>query len=79
MTDTSRFLPVQERVKQLLKPFKEQNVQWQVRVAALKALLDIEFHSEGLEAVIILALQQVHDDLSFRGKLLHNKIQYTFM
>lgn len=64
-------------MKQLLKPFKEQKVQWQVRVAALKALLDIEFHSIGLEAAVILALQQVHDDLPFAGEVFHYKAQYT--
>ena len=62
---------VQEGVKQLLKPFKDQKIQWQVRVAALKALLDIEFHSKGLEGAVILALQQVHDDCSFAGEAFH--------
>lgn len=78
-SDRSRFLLVQERVKQLLKPFKEQKVQWQVRVAALKALLDIEFHSKGLEAAVILALQQVHDDLSFAGEVFPHKALYTLV
>ncbi|XP_024402345.1 transcription initiation factor TFIID subunit 2 isoform X1 [Physcomitrium patens] len=61
----SHALPT-ERVKQLLNQFKDrQKVQWQVRVAALKALLDIELQSKGLEAAVNLALQQVHGDLSF--------------
>lgn len=66
----SWFLLVQERIKDLLKPFKEKNVKWQVRVASLKALLDVECHSNGLEAVVILALQFIHDDESFAGELI---------
>lgn len=66
-------------MKQLLKPFKEHKVQWQVRVAALKALLDIEFHSKGLEAVVILALQLVHDDQSFTGEVFDFKLLFTFV
>lgn len=57
-------------MKQLLNQFKDrQKVQWQVRVAALKALLDIELQSKGLEAAVNLALQQVHGDLSFGGEV----------
>lgn len=66
-------------MKQLLKPFKEPKVQWQVRVAALKALLDLEFHSKGLEAVVILALQHIHDDQSFAGEVFDYKLRYTFV
>jgi len=66
-------------VKQLLKSFKEHKVQWQVRVAALKALLDIEFHSRGLEAVVVLALQLVHDDQSFAGEVFDYKLLSIFV
>ncbi|XP_024359807.1 transcription initiation factor TFIID subunit 2 isoform X2 [Physcomitrium patens] len=58
-----------ERVKLLLKQFKDRDkINWRVRVAALKALLDIEYYSKGLEAAVILALQLIHSEFSFPVK-----------
>lgn len=75
--DTHKFSLDQDRITQLLKTFKDAKIiRWQVRVAALRALLELEFHSKGLESAAVLALQHISDDPSFAGNLFRTCIAY---
>jgi hypothetical protein len=68
----SQVLP-SERIKRLLQPFTggPTTTRWQVRVAAMKALVDLEVQAQGLQAAVILAVHFMEADPSLRGILLY--------
>ncbi|KAH8975592.1 hypothetical protein BDL97_01G166800 [Sphagnum fallax] len=63
----SQVLP-SERIKRLLQPFTggPTTTRWQVRVAAMKALVDLEVQAQGLQAAVILAVHFMEADPSLR-------------
>ncbi|XP_028793150.1 transcription initiation factor TFIID subunit 2 isoform X2 [Neltuma alba] len=67
----SGFIPL-DRVYGLIKPFRDIKVMWQVRIEASRALLDLEFHSKGIDAVLLLFIRYVEEELSLRGKTGHS-------
>ncbi|KAI9088415.1 hypothetical protein K1719_029864 [Acacia pycnantha] len=64
----SGFIPL-DRVYGLVKPFRDLKVMWQVRIEASRALLDLEFHSKGIDAVLLLFIKYVEEELSLRGQV----------
>ncbi|XP_028793149.1 transcription initiation factor TFIID subunit 2 isoform X1 [Neltuma alba] len=64
----SGFIPL-DRVYGLIKPFRDIKVMWQVRIEASRALLDLEFHSKGIDAVLLLFIRYVEEELSLRGQV----------
>lgn len=64
----SGFIPL-DRVYELIKPFRDLKAIWQVRIEASRALLDLEFHSKGTDAVLLLFIKYVEEELSLRGQV----------
>eukprot|EP00249_Psilotum_nudum_P022024 c28343_g3_i2 orf=253-2820(-) len=62
----SHFLPM-DHIEQLLHPFIDaRTTWWKVRLEAAQALCDLQFHLEGLDAGIKLALKLVYIDPSMK-------------
>ena len=40
---------------------------WQVRIEANRALLDLEFHSKGIDAALLLFIKYVEEEPSLKG------------
>jgi transcription initiation factor TFIID subunit 2 len=58
---------LQDRVYELVKPFRDLKTIWQVRIEANRALLDLEFHSKGIDAALLLFTKYVEEEPSLRG------------
>ncbi|XP_010265284.1 PREDICTED: transcription initiation factor TFIID subunit 2 isoform X2 [Nelumbo nucifera] len=56
-------------VFQLIKPFRSSETQWQVRIEASRALLDIEFQSKGIDAALSLFVKYLEEEVSYRGEV----------
>ena len=61
-----RLLLVQDRVIELIKPFRDFKTMWQVRIEASKALLDLEFHCKGINSVLML-FKYLEEEPCLRG------------
>ncbi|KVH88636.1 hypothetical protein Ccrd_026234, partial [Cynara cardunculus var. scolymus] len=57
----SEFIPL-DRIIDLIKPFCSSKTQWQVRIEAFRALLDLEYHCKGIDAALILFVSGGSDD-----------------
>lgn len=57
----------QDRIIDLIKPFCSSKSQWQVRIEALRALLDLEYHCKGIDAALILFFNYLEEEPSLRG------------
>lgn len=66
-TSCSTWDLLQDRVFELVKPFRDSKAIWQVRVEASRALLDLEFHRKGIEAALELFIKYLDEETSFRG------------
>lgn len=66
VTSNAGDLP-QDRVYRLVETFRNSKVMWQVRIEASRALLDLEFHSKGINAALLLFIKYVEEELSLRG------------
>lgn len=64
----SEFTPL-ERIVDLIKPFCSSKSQWQVRIEALRALLDLEYHCKGIDAALILFFNYLEEEPSLRGQV----------
>ncbi|XP_061373985.1 transcription initiation factor TFIID subunit 2 isoform X2 [Gastrolobium bilobum] len=64
----SGFIPL-DRVYELVMPFRNLKAMWQVRIEASRALLDLEFHSKGIDAALLLFIKYVVEEPSLRGQL----------
>ena len=60
---------MQDRIVELVKPFRDTKAIWQVRIEASRALLDLEFHSSGIDAALSLFMKYVVEEPSLRGFL----------
>lgn len=58
---------LQDRIYELLKPFRDLKAIWQVRIEASRALLDLEFHFKGIDAALLLFTKYVEEEPSLRG------------
>lgn len=57
----------QDRIIDLVKPFSSYKTQWQVRIEALRALLDLEYHCKGIDSALILFIRYMEVEPSIRG------------
>ncbi|XAR63884.1 hypothetical protein NMG60_11024024 [Bertholletia excelsa] len=64
----SEFIPL-DRVIDLIRPFRDFKIMWQVRIEASKALLDLEFHSKGIDAALTLFIKYLEEEPSLRGQV----------
>ncbi|KDO64499.1 hypothetical protein CISIN_1g001111mg [Citrus sinensis] len=64
----SGFISLDQVVK-LIKPFRDFNTIWQVRVEASRALLDLEFHCNGIDSALSLFIKSVEEEPSLRGEI----------
>ncbi|KAH9778526.1 transcription initiation factor TFIID subunit 2 [Citrus sinensis] len=58
-----------DQVVKLIKPFRDFNTIWQVRVEASRALLDLEFHCNGIDSALSLFIKSVEEEPSLRGQV----------
>ena len=58
---------LQDRVLELIGPFRDFKTIWQVRIEASKALLDLEFHCKGIDATLSLFIKYLEEEPSLRG------------
>ncbi|KAI5660153.1 hypothetical protein M9H77_28946 [Catharanthus roseus] len=58
-----------DRVVELIKPFRTSKAVWQVRVEAGRSLLDLEFHSNGIDAALVLFMKFLDEESSLRGQV----------
>ncbi|KAJ7956578.1 transcription initiation factor TFIID subunit 2 [Quillaja saponaria] len=63
----SGFIPL-DRVSELIKPFRDLKILWQVRIEATRALLDLEFHCKGINAALLLFIRYLEEEPSLRGQ-----------
>lgn len=43
---------------------------WQVRIEATRALLDLEYHCNGIDAALLLFIKYLEEEKSLRGLIL---------
>ncbi|MCL7021840.1 hypothetical protein MKW94_002676, partial [Papaver nudicaule] len=60
---------LQERVFELIKPFRSFEAVWQIRIEASRALLDLEFSCKGIDAALSLFLTYLMEEVSLRGQV----------
>lgn len=58
---------LQDRVYELVKPFRDLKTLWQVRIEASRALLDLEFHCKGMDSALLLFIKYLEEEHSLRG------------
>ena len=58
---------LQDRVLELIRPFRDLKTIWQARIEASKALLDLEFHCKGIDATLSLFVKYLEEEPSLRG------------
>ncbi|KAK8485944.1 hypothetical protein V6N11_063558 [Hibiscus sabdariffa] len=58
-----------DHVFELIKPFRDFKTIWQVRIEASKALLDLEFHCNGINAALMLFIKYIEEEPSLRGQV----------
>ncbi|GAB4860954.1 hypothetical protein Ancab_036114 [Ancistrocladus abbreviatus] len=58
-----------ERVVELIKPFLNFKVLWEIRVEARRALLDLEFHCKSIDAALVLFIKCLEEEPSLRGQV----------
>ncbi|KAL5722272.1 hypothetical protein ACHQM5_005812 [Ranunculus cassubicifolius] len=57
-----------DQVSELIKPFRVVGISWKVRIEASRALLDLEFHCNGIDAALLLFTRYVDEEASLRGQ-----------
>ncbi|GMI95305.1 TBP-associated factor 2 [Hibiscus trionum] len=58
-----------DQVVELIKPFRDFKTIWQVRIEASRALLDLEFHCNGINASLLLFIKYIEEEPSLRGQV----------
>ena len=58
---------LQDRVLELIRPFRDLKTIWQARIEASKALLDLEFHCKGIDTTLSLFVKYLEEEPSLRG------------
>ncbi|KAJ4835519.1 Transcription initiation factor TFIID subunit 2 [Turnera subulata] len=57
-----------DQVFELIKPFRDFKTVWQIRIEASRAILDLEFHSRGIDAALSLFTRYLEEEPSLRGQ-----------
>ncbi|RLN33659.1 transcription initiation factor TFIID subunit 2 [Panicum miliaceum] len=57
----------QDRICELITPFRNMDKPWKVRIEASRVLIDLELHHKGLDAALLLFLKYVDEEKSLRG------------
>ncbi|KAK9748208.1 hypothetical protein RND81_02G043200 [Saponaria officinalis] len=63
----SEFITL-DRALELIKPFQDYSALWQVRIEARRALLDIEYHCNGINAALMLFMKYLEEEATLRGQ-----------
>ncbi|KAG5536294.1 hypothetical protein RHGRI_023916 [Rhododendron griersonianum] len=63
----SEFVPL-DRMFELIKPFRDSKTMWKVRIEASKALIDLEFYRNGINAALTLFIKYLEEETSLRGQ-----------
>ncbi|XVF53961.1 hypothetical protein PTKIN_Ptkin05aG0142500 [Pterospermum kingtungense] len=58
-----------DHVFELIKPFRDFKTIWRVRIEASRALLDLEFHCNGIDAALLLFIKYIEEEPSLRGQV----------
>ncbi|XWS37685.1 hypothetical protein CRYUN_Cryun19dG0066200 [Craigia yunnanensis] len=58
-----------DHVFELIKPFRDFKTIWQVHIEASRALLDLEFHYNGIDAALLLLIKYIEEEPSLRGQV----------
>ncbi|KAK9118442.1 hypothetical protein Scep_016535 [Stephania cephalantha] len=58
-----------DRVCVLITPFCSFKTLWQVRIEASRALIDLEFHSKGIDAALLLVIKFLLEETSLKGEV----------
>ncbi|KAE8735010.1 Transcription initiation factor TFIID subunit 2 [Hibiscus syriacus] len=58
-----------DHVCELIKPYRDFKTIWQVRKEASRALLDLEFHCNGINAALLLFIKYIKEEPSLRGQV----------
>ena len=61
------FLSLQDRICELIAPFRNIDKPWKVRIEASRVLLDLELHHKGLNAAVLLFLKYIDEEKSLQG------------
>ena len=61
------FLSLQDRICELIAPFRNIDKPWKVRIEASRVLLDLELHHKGLNAALLLFLKYIDEEKSLQG------------
>ncbi|CAM8974118.1 unnamed protein product [Rhodiola kirilowii] len=64
----SGFIPL-DRVYELIEPYRDLKMIWQVRVEANRALLDLEFYGKGIDDALLLFIKFLNEELYLRGQV----------
>ncbi|KAK4396550.1 Transcription initiation factor TFIID subunit [Sesamum angolense] len=62
----SEFIPL-DSVIELIKPYRMSKM-WQIRVAASRALLELEFQCKGTDAALTMFIRYLNEESSLRGQ-----------
>lgn len=63
------FSLLQDRICELISPFRDMDKPWKVRIEASRVLIDLELHHKGLDAALLLFLKYVDEEKSLRGRI----------
>lgn len=58
---------MQDRVIELINPFRTSKTLWKVRVEASRSLLDLEFQGKGIDAALTLFIRYLDEEPTIRG------------
>ncbi|XP_047977107.1 transcription initiation factor TFIID subunit 2 [Salvia hispanica] len=62
----SEFVPL-ENVVELIKPYRISKM-WEIRIAASRGLIELEFQCNGIDAALKLFIEYLNDETSLRGQ-----------
>ncbi|XP_047327901.1 transcription initiation factor TFIID subunit 2-like isoform X2 [Impatiens glandulifera] len=57
-----------DQVTELINPFRDLKGRWFVRIVASKAMLDLQFHYNGIDAALQLFMKFIKEEPTFRGQ-----------
>lgn len=67
---------LQDRICELVAPFRSMDKPWKVRIEASRVLIDLELHHKGLDAALLLFLKYVDEEKSLRGWIARVRLAY---
>lgn len=67
VSNVENGLSLQDRVIELIAPFRTFKSMWRVRIEAYRALLDLEVQSIGINAALVLFMKYLNEESSLRG------------